>query len=83
MGKSITATQIIEHHDISVALDINGVTNRGLFLKSDTEELMFTGTECPCDVLFEVDESNNLVRQPVGESNFRCSPPPPPLSSQT
>ena len=68
---SITAAQVINHHDISVQLDLNGVTNRGLFLKDETGEQMFTGTECPCEVLFQMDESRNLVRQPVGEKGER------------
>ena len=59
----------MEHHDISVQLDLNGITNRGLFLKSETEELMFTAMECPCEVLFEVDENKNLVRLPVGKGS--------------
>ena len=66
VGAGISAMQIIEHRDISVQLDLNGVTNRGLFLKTSTEECMFTGTECPCDVLFDEDEDRNLVRQDVG-----------------
>ena len=48
-------------------LDLIGVTNRGLFLKSDAEELLFTDVECPCDVLFDTDDSGNPSRQPVGE----------------
>lgn len=67
VNSNITASEVMEHHDISVQLDLNGVTNRGLFLKSDTEELMFTGAECPCDVLFELDENKDLIRQPVGK----------------
>ncbi len=69
VSAGITASQIIEHPDISKQLDLNGVTNSGLFLKSDQSEELFTGAECPCDVLFlfTEDGSGNLVRQNVGE----------------
>ena len=64
-----SASDIIEDRDLSVQLDISGIANRALFLKSQDEEHIFTNTESPCDVLFEVDEEGVLVRRPVG----RCT----------
>jgi len=66
VSSNITAKEVIEHHLLSVQLDISGVTNRGLFLKSDEEEQLFNSTECPCEVLFGVDENGMIMRQPVG-----------------
>ena len=67
VSSNITAAELIGHHDISVQLDISGITNRGLFLKSSDEEQLFSTSECPCEVLFGVDDNGKIVRQPVGE----------------
>ena len=67
VSSNITAAELIGHHDISVLLDISGITNRGLFLKSDEEEQLFNSSECPCEVMFGVDDNGRIVRQPVGE----------------
>ena len=64
----ITVHNVIKHQDIVVQLDLQGVTNRGLFLKTPEEETLFSNTECPCEVLFETDHKGVLKRQPVGTS---------------
>ena len=61
------AGKILDNHDISVQIDVQGLTNCGLFLKTDMEEEMFDSSECPCELLFEDDLSGAPVRQPVGE----------------
>jgi len=65
--KTTSAGKILDHHDISVQIDVQGLTNCGLFLKTDGEEEMFDSSECPCELLFEEDSSGAPVRQPVGE----------------
>ena len=45
---------------------------RGLFLKSKDEEHIFSTAECPCEVLFSVDASGKITRQPVGECVCVC-----------
>ncbi len=62
-----TADKILEDHDISVQIDFQGITNCGLFLRTDTSEEMFDSSECPCDLLFQPDITGAPVRQPVGE----------------
>ena len=49
-----TDTEIIQHREISVKLDMTGVGNRGLFLKLRDSEQPFGLGESPCDVLFEM-----------------------------
>ena len=63
------ASRILEHRDISVLMDMEGIANCGLFLKTDMGEEMFDASECQCDLLFDQDLSGAPVRQPVG----RCT----------
>ncbi len=63
---TVTTREVIEDRDVSVALDLRGITNRGLFLKSDEEERIFGRAECPCEVLFQVDASGKVTRMPEG-----------------
>ncbi len=62
-----TDTEIIQHREISVKLDMTGVGNRGLFLKLRDSEQPFGLGESPCDVLFEMNINGELRRLPVGE----------------
>jgi hypothetical protein len=61
-----TASDILNDRDLKVQLDISGIDNTGLFLKTRDDEHMFTNLESPCDVLFELDLDGILRRQPVG-----------------
>ena len=61
-----SASDILDDRDLSVQLDISGIANRGLFLKTQDDEHMFMNLESPCDVLFEVDEDSVLRRRPMG-----------------
>ncbi|XP_064387985.1 uncharacterized protein LOC135336189 isoform X2 [Halichondria panicea] len=61
-----TDTEIIQHREISVKLDMTGVGNRGLFLKLRDSEQPFGLGESPCDVLFEMNINGELRRLPVG-----------------
>ena len=66
-----TASDILNDRDLKVQLDISGIDNTGLFLKTREDEHMFTNLESPCDVLFELDEDGVLRRQPVGTYAWR------------
>eukprot|EP00731_Ephydatia_muelleri_P017763 Em0010g861a len=50
---SITASDVLQHHDVAAKVDLLGIANPGLFLKS-REESLFDSNECPCDALFAV-----------------------------
>ncbi len=67
MSPHATDTEIIQHREISVKLDMTGVGNRGLFLKLRDSEQPFGLGESPCDVLFEMNINGELRRLPVGE----------------
>ena len=68
-----TASDILNDRDLKVQLDISGIDNTGLFLKTRDDEHMFTNLESPCDVLFELDLDGVLRRQPVGTHTCICT----------
>ena len=68
-----TASDILNDRDLKVQLDISGIDNTGLFLKTRDDEHMFTNLESPCDVLFELDLDGVLRRQPVGMHTCICT----------
>ena len=68
-----TALDILNDRDLKVQLDISGIDNTGLFLKTRDDEHMFTNLESPCDVLFELDLDGVLRRQPVGTHTCICT----------
>ena len=53
MPTSITANDVLEHHDVATKIGLLGIVNPGLFLKSKKDSL-FDSNECPCDALFAV-----------------------------
>ena len=59
---TMTALEVLELHDISQRLDLSGIVNRGLFLKSSREEHMFDSNECPCEALFFINDAGAVVR---------------------
>lgn len=61
-----TASDVIEHEAIRLRLDVTGVANRGLFLKSQDNEQPFGVGESPCDALFAQETSGGLRRLSVG-----------------
>ena len=62
---SITASDVLQHHDVAAKVDLLGIANPGLFLKS-REESLFDSNECPCDALFAVIDGK-IERQSTGE----------------
>ena len=62
---SITACDVLEHHDIATKIGLLGIVNPGLFLKSK-EDSLFDSNECPCEALFAVIDGK-IERQSNGK----------------